>query len=198
MTTLRRIRRITIGLIFVALGVYAWATQQAQAPTVVHIGTPAIALSYMLTDAAGRTVTEHTFHGRPVVYLFGWANDPDLTPAALQVLAAALGQTKARDIVPIFITLDPARDTEPVLAALLNRSSIPIVTLRGQEGEIARLTQSARLHVRRIDDPSAPGGYRLDHTVVYLVVGRDGRFAGVVPYETSAGTVATSIDGLVR
>lgn len=196
---LRRIRRVTISLIFIALGVWSWLRlAPPPAATITHTGTPTVSLTYTLTDATGRTVSHHTFLGRPVVYVFGWAKDPDLTPAVLQVLAAALARTQVRDAVAIFITLDPARDDAAILADVVRRSTVPIVALRGPEADIARLTREARLHVRRIDDPVAPGGYRIEHTVAYLVVGRNGQFVGVVPYDTQPSIVAAGIDALIK
>jgi protein SCO1/2 len=198
-TWVRRVRLLVFALLGIGLALLAYLLLTSPPPPPnTHTGTPDVSLRYTLTDAYGRTVSEHTFLGRPVVYLFGWTRDPDLTPAALQILGAALKTTRVRDAVPVFVTLDPSRDDAVALAEFVGRSTIPIIALVGTQDDVDRLAASARLYVRRIDDASAAGGYRIDHTVAYLVVDRHGRFAGVVPYDTSAKEVAVAIDALVR
>jgi protein SCO1/2 len=193
------VRTVTAGLALALTGaaVLLWL-RPAEPPRIVHQGEAAIAARYLLTDHTGRSTGPEAWAGRRVVYLFGWTKDPDLTPAALQVLAAALDRPPTTDIVPVFISLDPARDDAVTLKRYLAMISPRLTGLTGSAADIAALARAMRLHVRRLDDPSLPGGYGLEHTLVYYVFGRDGRFAGLVPYETDPAVVRAGLDAIDR
>ena len=126
---------------------------------------------------------------------FGFTTDPDTTPAALQVMAAALDQlaTKANDVAPIFITIDPARDTPEVLAPYLARIDRRLIGLTGADAAVRSLTAAYHLQFRRIDSSSLPGGYSFEHQSLYYLMGRDGRFVTFVPQTTDAGELAQAM-----
>src|SRR5271169_6860418 len=76
-------------------------------------GTALIGGPFALTDSSSKTVTDQDFRGRYMLVYFGFTHCPDICPAELQVIAQALDQLgdKAKKVVPIFITVDPERDT---------------------------------------------------------------------------------------
>ena len=94
-------------------------TNSGPAPMVETTGKALIGGPFTLVDQAGKTVTDQDFRGRYMLVFFGFTHCPDICPAELQVMSAALDELgpKADQVVPIFITLDPERDTQAAMAA---------------------------------------------------------------------------------
>jgi protein SCO1/2 len=84
-------------------------------------GTALIGGPFTLVDQNGKTVTDQDFRGRYMLVFFGFTHCPDVCPAELQVMSASLDELgpKADEIVPIFITLDPERDTQEAMGAFV-------------------------------------------------------------------------------
>ena len=170
------------------------------APRVVVTGEAAVGGPFHLTDQQGRNVSDVDFRGRLMLIYFGYASDPDLTPASLQVMAGALQRlgADADAIVPIFITLDPERDTQEKLRSYVASFHPRLLGLRGTVKETGKITTAYRLYVTRITSPPLPGGYSMDHQSLYYVMGRDGRFIDHVPHTTDPGELAGEIRRVIR
>ena len=184
-----------------ALGVLAaqatlWLSRDV-AP-VRYSGAADIEPKFNLTDHTGRVVTDSTFLGRPVVYMFGTIADADLTPAALQVLRAAAEKLKSYNVVTLFLALDPQRDTPAALTALLTHTRSDALALMGTADVMDHVARQFRIHLTRRPDVATPGGMRIDHSQAFFVFGRDGRFKGLVRYDTNVATVAREIEVLLK
>src|SRR5690606_5905634 len=108
-----------VGGAAVGLAVVPGALDSLQAPSqVTSIGTAAVGGPFTLTDHTGRRVTDKDFRGKYMLVYFGFTFCPDVCPSGLQVISAALDELgpKADKITPIFITVDPERDTPEQLA----------------------------------------------------------------------------------
>lgn len=198
---LSRLRWLTLLLaaVVLALQVVAYFVPRQNGP-VVHHGVADVGAPFSLTDHLGRAVTDQSLRGRPVVIYFGWTRDPDLTPAALQILSSALdhlGPT-AGAIVPIFITIDPERDSMKDLKAFVVRFHPRLIGLIGKKDGTDALIRAFRLYAAQIPDASLPGGYRLDHASLYYVLGADFRFRGLVPHTTDVGVLAAELENLTK
>jgi protein SCO1 len=113
--SLRLLSVIIFGLMFGALtgvGVLLLTTPREGAP-VGSSGTALIGGPFSLIGEGGKTVTDRDFRGRYMLVYFGYTHCPDICPAELQVMAQALDRLgdKAKKVVPVFITVDPERDT---------------------------------------------------------------------------------------
>ncbi len=162
---------------------------------VVVTGDARVGAPFVLTDQRRQTVADRDFRGRLMLVYFGSATDPDTTPAALQVMAAALDQLgrKADGVAPIFISIDPTRDTPEMLAAYLARIDKRLIGLTGTTEALQALTAAYHLPFKRIDSPSLPGGYSFAHQSLYYLMGRDGRFVTFVPHTTDPGELARAL-----
>lgn len=141
---------------------------------VVSTGTPSISGPFTLTDQNGRTVRSSDFRGRYMLIYFGYSQCPDVCPTTLVVMGDALdklGGERSR-IVPIFITIDPARDTPKILAQYMKAFGPDFVGLTGSAAQIA--TVEKEYHVAAIKHPIAGGGYAMDHSSVLYLLGPDG------------------------
>src|SRR6476619_7690993 len=119
-------------------GVLLVANPQGGQP-VQSSGAALIGGPFSLVGADGKPVTDQDFRGRYMLIFFGFTHCPDICPAELQVMAVALDQLgdKAKKVVPIFITLDPERDTPEAVGAYVKNFSSNIVGLTGSKEAIS-------------------------------------------------------------
>ena len=108
---------------------------------------------FTLTDQHGKQVTEQQFAGRFMLIYFGYTFCPDVCPTALTVMSAALDRLpkeQAEQVVPIFITVDPSRDTPEVMAEYVQAFHPKLVGLTGSEAEVAAAAGVSRSTVSRV------------------------------------------------
>lgn len=150
---------------------------------------------FTLTDHTGKRVTEKDFLGRYMLVFFGFTNCPDICPSGLQVISAALDKlgTKADDVTPVFITVDPARDTPEKLAQYVKSFHPRLVGLTGSDADVAAAIKAYRVYVQKVSDEKTPEQYTYDHAALFYVMGKDGEFVAPVPHSTDVDEVASGI-----
>ena len=128
---------------------------------------------FSLVDGTGKRVSEQTYRGRYMLVFFGFTSCPDVCPAGLQLMSAALEKIgpKADRITPLFITLDPERDTPEKVASFVKNFNPRIVGLSGTPGDIASVAKAYRVYYQKVPiEGGAPGNYSLDHSsIIYLM-----------------------------
>ncbi|HEX2840935.1 SCO family protein [Hyphomicrobium sp.] len=150
---------------------------------------------FSLLDPSGKRVTDKDFAGRPMLVYFGFTHCPDVCPAGLQVIAAALDRMgdMAKGITPIFITVDPERDTPEVLGKYVKSFHPEIVGLSGSPDDIAAVTKAYRVYAKKVPDEERPGEYNVDHSsFMYLMNGR-GEFVKHFPHSVDAEKLAQEL-----
>ena len=149
-------------------------------------GTAAAAIGgpFTLTDQNGRTRSDRDFRGKLMIVYFGDTFCPDICPADLMAITQALDALgpAADDIQPIFITIDPERDTK-VLAEFIKAFHKNFVGLTGSPQEIRKVANAYKAFYARLP-PAADGEYAFDHTGVIYLMGRDGKYLGFMPPQT--------------
>lgn len=132
--------------------------------------------NFWLVDAAGAPVTDEDFRGRLQVIYFGFASCPDVCPLALGRLSSALALLNDKDraaIAPLFITVDPARDTPEIVGAYVE--NFPgIMGLTGDEAAVEAAKAGFKVYAARRDLPESDVGYTVDHTSFFYLVDRQG------------------------
>ena len=156
---------------------------------------------YLLMDAKGRAVTNETFPDQFQLISFGYTFCPDVCPATLAEVAAVMERLGARAdrVRPIFITVDPARDTPEALQKYADFFDPRIVALSGQPALIARAAQNYKVRYEIVRDPhAAPEAYSVDHSAgLYLLDPRGDflkKFAFGTPIEQITATINHFID----
>jgi protein SCO1/2 len=137
---------------------------------------------FTLVDQDGREVTDETYRGKWLLVYFGYTHCPDACPTALSNMAAALdlldAGTRAR-LQPIFVTVDPERDTPAVMRDYVGAfEGAGIVGLSGTQDQVAAIETSYRILARRHDEGN--GDYSIDHTSVIHIIDPAGHFVGLV------------------
>ncbi len=139
-------------------------------------GTADIGRPFVLTDQDGRARASSDFAGRYMLIYFGYSFCPDVCPTTLALMGDAydkLGDDKTR-VVPIFITIDPERDSPRQLKSYLRAFGPEFVGLTGNLGTITKVAASYRVYFKK--HPLPGGQYGLDHSSVIYLMDPHGRF----------------------
>lgn len=145
--------------------------------------------AFSLTDHHGSRVSDTDFRGRFMLVYFGFTRCTDTCPVDLPIIAQALDGLgpRAETIAPLFITVDPAHDTPPVLAAYVATFHPRLIGLTGSEAEIAAVARAYKVHRRKLTLPHhGAGQYVVDHGSLTYLMGRDGRFLTLLPHNSGA------------
>ncbi len=141
---------------------------------------------FTLTDQAGRQRSDREFRGKLMVVYFGYTFCPDVCPADLMAITQALDTLgpAAEGIQPLFITVDPERDTKGLAdyVAAFHRS---LVGLTGSPEEIRKVANSYRAFYAKVPD-ERNGDYSIDHAGVIYLMGRNGEYLGFMPPQTGS------------
>lgn len=140
-------------------------------------GTALIGGPFRLVDQSGVERSSASFHGRFMLIYFGYTNCPDVCPTTLSLMADALDKLgpKADRVVPIFVTIDPERDTPAKLKPYVASFGPRFVGLTGDLPTIKKVAALYRVYVKK--QPLSGGGYGMDHSGVIYLMGPDGKFA---------------------
>ena len=141
----------------------------------VIIGQATVGGPFRLTDQTGKTVSDADFHGRYMLIYFGYSFCPDVCPTTLGVMAQALDKLGADSsrVVPVFITIDPARDTPKVLADYMKAFAPSFVGLTGSDAQIKAVEKEYRVYA--VKRPLDNGNYGMDHSSVLYLMAPNGK-----------------------
>lgn len=143
---------------------------------------------FALTDQNGRAVTDKDFAGQYRLIYFGYSFCPDVCPVDLQKLMVGLATFEKADpargakLTPIFITIDPARDTSAALAPFVARYHPRLLGLTGSEAAIAQAAK-AYLVTYKKQEGSAPDRYLMGHTQLAYLMGPAGEPLALLPID---------------
>ncbi|MBE3640316.1 SCO family protein [Mangrovicoccus algicola] len=128
---------------------------------------------FTLVDAAGRTVTEADVITKPALVYFGYTFCPDVCPLDMQrnAEAAEILAGQGIETVPVFISIDPGRDTPAVVGAFAQNFSERTIGLTGSEDQVTAASRAYRTYFRLHGDRAENPWYLVDHsTFTYLVL----------------------------
>ena len=168
--------------------------QPVQSSGAALIGGP-----FSLVGADGKPVTDRDFRGRYMLIFFGFTHCPDICPAELQVIAQALEQLgdKAKKVVPIFITLDPERDTPEAMANYVKSFGPNFVGLTGSPEAIAAAAKAYRVAYSKVENKESAGDYSVDHSALVYLMDPEGRYVTHFSYGLSADQMAEKLEKLL-
>jgi protein SCO1 len=161
---------------------------------------------FTLTSQDGRRVSDADFAGRYRLVYFGFTFCPDVCPVDLQTIGAGLRQFEARDaaraerVQPIFISVDPARDTPEALGRYVANFHPRLIGLTGSEAEVARVARAHGVYFQR--EPPADGApadtYLVNHSRMAVLYGPAGEPIAIVPHDRGPAGIADELDRWVR
>lgn len=155
---------------------------------------------FELTDHQGVVRTEKDFSDRWLLVFFGFANCPDVCPTTLAEVAAVMNGLgdEARDVQPLFISIDPARDTPAALADFVPRFHTGIVGLTGSPEQIARTAKTFKIYYELILEAAAPDGYTMGHSSQLFLFNPAGGYVTSWAYGTPAEAILTDLTETMR
>jgi protein SCO1/2 len=164
------------GLVLFAAVVFI-VTGRTPAPIALQsaVGGP-----FKLLDHNSKPITDRDLKGKPFMVFFGFTHCPDVCPTTLfevSEILRALGPDADR-VGALFITVDPERDTSPVLKDYLSSFDPHLVGATGDAEAIAAVVKAYRVYAKKV--PLPDGGYTMDHTALVYLMDKDGRF--VAPF----------------
>lgn len=159
-------------------------------PGAVSVGKALVGGPFSLVNHQGKRVTDKDFRGRHMLVLFGFTFCPDVCPSGLQVMSAALDKLgkKGEQVTPIFVSVDPERDTPAQLAQYVPSFHPRLVGLTGSAAEIDAAAKAYRVYYKKVRDEKSSAAYTFDHTALIYLMGPDGAY--VAHFSHAAGVDA--------
>jgi protein SCO1 len=142
---------------------------------------------FELIDHSGHARTERDFRGQLMLVYFGFTWCPDVCPTDLQAIGLAMDKLgiDAAKVQPMFVTVDPERDTSTHLADYVKLFHPRLIGLTGSAKAIRKAADVYKVYYARVD-LNKDAGYTVDHTAFIYLMDRDGKYLGFFPPGTSA------------
>ncbi len=158
-------------------------------------GVPNIGGPFSLVNQDAEPVTQADFAGGKTLVYFGFTFCPDVCPTALQVMSVALDELgeDASKITPIFITVDPERDTVAVMKSYVAHFGENFVGLTGTPEQVAAAAKAYKVYFRKVEDPASSAGYTMDHSSVVYLMDENGKYLANFTHETRPDRMAARL-----
>jgi cytochrome oxidase Cu insertion factor (SCO1/SenC/PrrC family) len=189
------IRLLIVIIIAFALGSVAAIAMRPGMPAMQSakalIGGP-----FALTNQDGQRMTDQDLRGKYMLVMFGYTSCPDICPAELQTMANAMDQlgAKADQVTPVFITVDPERDTVQQVASYVKNFHARFVGLTGTPDEIKQVARAYRVYYAKAEDKKSALGYLMDHSAFIYLMNREGEYVTHFTFATSSEKIAETIE----
>ena len=190
------VRLLLIIVLAFAGGSLAALLMRPAGPTAQQSARALIGGPFTLTDQDGKRVTEQTYRGKYMLVVFGYTTCPDVCPAELQTMANAMNAlgAKADKINPIFITIDPERDTVERMAEYVKNFHAGFVGLTGSPEEIKQAARAYRAYYAKAEGTGSATGYLMDHSAFIYLMNPDGEYVTHFAYGAAPEKIAVTIE----
>ena len=203
MSALTRILLICVlGLLLAGGGLLAW--HFVQPPGTIMSGQSGssgkalIGGPFTLTDQTGQRRTEADLKGHYALVYFGYTYCPDICPTSLSNMTQALdllaekSPEKAAAVLPVFITVDPERDTVEQLAGYAANFHPRLMALTGTTEEVAAAAKAYRIYYQKVEEADA-SDYLMDHSSVIYLMGPDGGYLSHFTHASTPDEIAAGL-----
>ena len=182
-------------LVAAGLGAFLWfeGDRVPRMGQTLVSGQIAVGGPYALTDQDGKPRASSDFAGKYQLIYFGYTFCPDVCPTTLALMGAALdrlGPTQDR-IVPVFITIDPERDTPDAIKKYVAAFGPQFIGLTGTPDQIAKVEKEFRVYAKK--GPVENGTYAMDHSSVMYLMGPDGKLVSFYDEATTPEDLAQKL-----
>jgi protein SCO1 len=157
--------------------------------------------AFALLDQEGRAVTERTYRGSYMLVFFGFTHCKVVCPRALARLSDVLERMAPRSaerIIPLYISVDPDRDTPAIMKAFLAARAPKFVGLTGTRSQIDAAKASFRVFARRQEKLDAPDGYVVPHTALTYLIDPHGQYHTNFADTVGADTVIERLESIIQ
>ena len=179
------------GLVIIASLLCCGSAAAAEQPSAAQMmddlmyGRGRVGGPFTLTDQTGKQRSDTDFRGKLMIVYFGYTYCPDVCPTDLMAITQALDALgpAAEDVQPVFITIDPERDTT-LLAGYVSAFHRSLVGLTGSPDEIRKVANSYKAFYVKVQNERSRD-YSIDHAGVIYLIGRNGEYLGFMPPQTN-------------
>jgi protein SCO1 len=186
---------VLLAILLIGAGGFLWlSSSSGGGPVGLRIGGP-----FTLQDGSGKPVTDQNFRGKYMLVYFGYTFCPDVCPTTLNAVADAmdkLGPAASR-IQPLFITVDPKRDTPEVVKQYAAAFGPSIEGLTGTPDEIAAVAKEYRVYYAEHRTGPGPNDYSMDHSSVLYLMSPTGGFIAPVRADQTGDEIAANLKKLM-
>jgi len=161
---------LVVAVLIFGTGAFIWLSQGG---TASFVGGP-----FTLVDGTGKTVTDRDFRGKYMLVYFGYTFCPDVCPLSLSNMVhaiALLEPEQAKRVAPVFITVDPERDTVQQMAQYAPLIGPRLIALTGSADQIKQAAKAYRVYYSKVENGDS-GNYLMDHSAFIYLMGPDGRY----------------------
>ncbi len=179
---------LAVGTVFVLVRLGVVPSDRVSSAAIT-VGGP-----FELATHDGRRLSSKELEGRPFALFFGFTNCPDVCPTTLVEMAAILKQLgdQAERVQPIFITVDPERDTGKVLQTYTEFFDPRILGLTGSPALVRRAADNFRIRYAKVREPGAEN-YAVDHSAGMILLGPDGQFIRKFAFATPVDEITAQL-----
>ncbi|MBK8456889.1 MAG: SCO family protein [Phyllobacteriaceae bacterium] len=157
-------------------------------------------LRFLMEDVNGVIVTDENLLGKFALIYFGYTGCPDICPTSMLTMAdalAALGADAER-VLPLFVTVDPDRDTAKLLSQYVSAFDTRIVALRGPKAYVDAMVKAyGAKYEFHFPDPADKTNYSVDHSASMIFQGPDGRIVKRFPHGMAAAAIASEMQAAI-
>lgn len=166
-----------VAAVIVGLGIRFYLAPSMM-PRVSISGTALIGGPFTLVDQDGKTRSDAEFRGKLMLVYFGYTYCPDICPTELQAMSDALDilGDKGKKVQPIFITIDPARDSMKAMKAYVSHFHKSLIGLTGTPEQIAVAAKAYRVYYAKVPAKDGGNDYLMDHSGLIYLMGPDGKY----------------------
>jgi len=192
----RLVAYLGLGVVAVVVGLWGWkylapadtSGRQAVTPS----PAPDIGGAFTLVGHNGKTVTDADFRGRYLLVFFGYTFCPDVCPTALQIVTEAMDLlgVQATKVQPLFISVDPERDTPENLKSFVENFHPRMIGLTGSPEQVAAAAKVYLVYYAKANDEEE---YLMDHSAIIYLMGPDGKFVTHFSHGTSPEAMAAKV-----
>jgi protein SCO1/2 len=188
--------------IFAILGVLQTNTYIQTAGTSHEVdnsqaGQVPIGGAFQLVDKDGKSWQDKDFRGRPMLVYFGYSYCPDICPAALTHLTEAVEMLGGGKVVqPVFISLDPERDTPENLRSFAENFHKDFVMLTGSRPQVEQAVQAYKVHAARTTEDR--DNYQVDHSSLIYLMDKDGKYVAHFDHQTPSEEIVKGVEKFIR
>jgi len=192
-----------IAAIIFFMGMGIWKGQQDKgqsafiledkAPVSVE-GGPTIGGPFTLVDQTGHKRHDTDFKGKPILIYFGYTYCPDICPMGLSNMRQAVQELGGKEVIqPIFITVDPTRDTVEQLALYAQNFGNDFVMLTGSQPQISEAIKAYRVHAAKASEDRGTNDYLMDHSSIIYLMDKDGHFVKHFNHQSSPEDIVKGV-----